>query len=254
MTDISDFTGKSAIVTGAASGIGLAVANLLVDRGARVLAVDVDASALQARVRAGYIPFVADVSDSAQVRAYVERAVEEFGRVDHFFNNAGVEGVIKPVTEVTDEEWRRVLSINLDGVFYGYREVVRQMAAQGGGSIVATGSNVALTGAPNRVDYVTSKHAVLAMTRTVADEYEQHHVRANCICPGPVETPLMERAEVMVNPDDPAAVHADYAAISPMNRYARPAEIAELVLFLLSDRAEFINGVPVSIDGGFSAR
>lgn len=251
-----EFTGKSAIVTGAASGIGFAVAALLVERGAKVLAVDVNEAAVQeaaSSVGEGFVPWAADVAQADQVKAYVEQAVELFGSIDYFFNNAGVEGPFKSSSDITLDEWHRATGINLNGAFYGFKYVTEQMRKTGGGSIVATGSNVSLTGAPNRIDYVTSKHAILGMTRAVASEYGEGAVRANCICPGPVETPLMERAESLASADDPSIAHKAYAAISPMNRYARPQEVAETVLFLLSDRAEFINGSAVSIDGGFCA-
>lgn len=252
-----EFSGKSGIVTGAASGIGEATTLMLARRGARVLAVDVDDARLKklSETDAGdnVVPWVADVSRADEVEGYVDAAVERFGRIDMFFNNAGVAGPFKAVHEITLEEWHQVIDVDLHGVFYGMKYVVGHMRERGGGSIVITGSNLSLVGAANRVDYTAAKHAILGIARTVCAEAGGDGVRVNVVCPGPVDTPLLQRVERFLNPDNPEEIRAAYAGITPMNRYATPDEIAETVCFLLSDRAPYISGIPLSIDGGFSA-
>lgn len=252
-----EFSGKSGIVTGGASGIGEAATLMLARRGASVLAVDVDEERLEklreTDAAENIVPWMADVSDAEQVKGYVDAAIERFGKIDMFFNNAGVAGPFKPVHEITIEEWHQVIGIDLHGVFYGMKYVVGHMREQGGGSIVITGSNLSIFGAANRVDYAAAKHAILGIARTVCAEAGGDGVRVNVVCPGPVDTPLLSRVERYLNPDNPEEIRAAYAGITPMNRYATPDEIAETVCFLFSDRAPYISGIPLPIDGGFSA-
>lgn len=256
MTATNTFEGKGAIVTGAGSGIGRAVTLELAAAGARVLAVDVNLAGAQhtASEADGEVhPFVADVSDGGQVRAYAQAAVEIVGLPKLFFNNAGVEGVHKSISDTTEEEWRSVVGINLDGMFFGLKYVLPLIQQAGGGAVVNTGSILSLKAAPDRSDYVVTKHGVLGLTRTAAAEVATKGIRVNCICPGPVATPLMTRSELLVNPDDPRFEHDRFIEGTPMRRYAEPGEVAELVLFLLRDDVGFLTGSAVTIDGGIMA-
>lgn len=250
------FEGKSAIVTGAGSGIGRAVTLALAGAGAAVLAVDVDpdgAAKTAADAGAGVHPFTADVSDATQVRAYADAAVETVGLPRLFFNNAGVEGVHRPIADTTEQQWRAVVGVNLDGMFYGLKYVLPLIKRAGGGAVVNTGSILSLKGAPDRSDYVVTKHGVLGLTRSAAAETAADGIRVNCICPGPVSTPLMTRSETLVNPADPEFERTRFIEGTPMRRYAEPREIAELVLFLLRDDVGYQTGAAVTIDGGILA-
>jgi len=221
-----------------------------------VLAVDRNESMLQSLVdeSAGRITaFVADVSRAEDVKAYANAALQRFGRIDVFLNNAGVAGPFKQVHEIEIEEWHNTMGVDLHGVFYGMKYVVGHMRAQGSGSIVITGSNLSIFGAAGRVDYTAAKHAIVGIARAVATEAGGDGVRVNVVCPGPVDTPMLHDVELFLNPDAPEEIRAAYSAISPMNRYATPEEIAETVCFLLSSRSSFVSGIPMPVDGGFSA-
>jgi NAD(P)-dependent dehydrogenase (short-subunit alcohol dehydrogenase family) len=252
-----DFEGRFGIVTGGASGIGRATVTMLVERGARVLAVDLDAEGLESlTLELGgdrVVAFAADVADPKQVEGYAAAAMDAFGRIDVFFNNAGIAGPFKEVHDIELDEWHRTIDVNLHGVFYGMKYVVGHMRADGGGSIVLTGSNLSLFGASTRVDYTASKHGILGIARAVATEAGGDGVRVNVICPGPIDTPMLHEVEKFLNPEAPEVIRAAYEAISPMNRYATPDEIAEVVCFLLSSRSSFVSGIPMAVDGGFSA-
>jgi NAD(P)-dependent dehydrogenase (short-subunit alcohol dehydrogenase family) len=256
MTTPTTFDGKRAIVTGAGSGIGRAVTLALAEAGAHVLAVDVNLSGAEktaADAGRNVHPFAADVSSSAQVRAYAEASFDTIGLPQLFFNNAGVEGVHKSIVDTTEEEWRTVVGINLDGIFFGLKYVLPLIQQAGGGAVVNTGSILSLKAAPDRSDYVTTKHGVLGLTRSAAAECATPGIRVNCICPGPVSTPLMTRSETLVNPDDPGFERNRFIEGTPMHRYAEPREIAELVLFLLRDDVGYQSGAAVTIDGGITA-
>ncbi|MDQ4490806.1 SDR family oxidoreductase [Sinomonas sp. ASV486] len=251
-----DFEGRSAIVTGAGSGIGRAVALALAEQGAKVLAVDIDEAAAKdtAALSTGIVlPFQADVSESSDVRDYAAGAASSHGLPTLFFNNAGVEGVHRSIIDTTEEEWNRTVGVNLHGVFWGLKHVLPLMIEAGGGSVVNTGSILSLKAAPDRSDYVTTKHAVLGLTRAAASEVAKDGIKVNCICPGPVDTPLMARSETLVNPDDPSFERSRFEAGTPLGRYASTEEIAELVLFLLRPDVAYLTGAAVNIDGGIMA-
>ncbi|RZT25557.1 NAD(P)-dependent dehydrogenase (short-subunit alcohol dehydrogenase family) [Mycobacterium sp. BK558] len=256
MTDINSFEGKVAIVTGAGSGIGQAVTLELAAHGARVLAVDLNEQSAKdtaSQAEGEVIPFAADVSVAAQVRAYADAAVTLLGPPRLFFNNAGVEGVHKSIADTTEEEWRSVVGVNLDGMFFGLKYVLPLIEQAGGGAVVNTGSILSLKAAPDRSDYVVTKHGVLGLTRTAAAEVAGANIRVNCICPGPVSTPLMTRSESLVNPDDPGFERERFIEGTPMHRYGEPREIAQLVMFLLRDDVGYLTGSAVNIDGGIMA-
>lgn len=253
MTSFYDFSDKCAVVTGAGSGIGRAVTLALAAAGASVLAVDLNATAAQQTATLGgdrVHPWAADVADSAQVRAYTEAAVSQIGLPQMFFNNAGVEGVHKSIAETTEQEWRRSVGVNLDGVFFGLKYMMPLMQQAGGGAVVNTGSILSLKAAPDRSDYVATKTAVVGLTRSAAAEGAPHDIRVNCICPGPIATPMMARSETLVNPADPEFERSRFISGTPAHRYGQPREVAELVLFLLRGDMAYQTGAVITIDGG----
>jgi NAD(P)-dependent dehydrogenase (short-subunit alcohol dehydrogenase family) len=251
-----DFTGKVALITGGGGGIGRAAAAGFAARGARVVVVDRDGTLGRGTVeilrqRGAVARFVeADVSRGEDVAAYVAATLADYGRIDCFFNNAGIEGMVAPITEYDEAMFDRVIAINLKGVFLGMKHVLPVMLKQGGGAVVNTASIAGLVGGPGMAAYVASKHAVLGLTRTASADVARLGVRVNAICPGPVDTRMMRSLEQQRNPDDPdAVIDANRAAI-PIGRYATAEEVANLVIYLCSDLAGSITGAHMVIDGG----
>jgi NAD(P)-dependent dehydrogenase (short-subunit alcohol dehydrogenase family) len=247
--------GKVALITGAGSGIGRVAAMLFADEGARVVVADVVGDqadqAAHDIVEAGgtAVGVVVDVADESQVADMVTTAVDTYGSLDVLFNNAGIfpddDG---GVLDTPPETWQRVMDVNLRGVWFGCRAAVPAMLASGGGSIVNVASFVALMGAATaQIAYTASKGGVLAMTRELAVEYARQGIRANSICPGPIETPLL--AELL---SDPIRRQRRLVHI-PMGRFGRPEEIARAALFLASDDASFVTGSALVVDGGITA-
>ncbi len=246
---------KVAVITGGGSGIGRVAATIFADEGARVVVADVVSeqaeSAVADIVSAGgaATPFTVDVSDEVQVQAMVRTAVETYGGLHVLFNNAGIfpddDGGI---LDTPPDTWQRVLEVNLKGVWLGCRAAVPAMLESGGGSIVNVASFVALMGAATaQIAYTASKGGVLALTRELAVEYARRGIRANSICPGPIETPLL--AELLA---DPARRQRRLVHI-PIGRFGRPEEIAKAALFLASDDASFVTGSALVVDGGITA-
>ena len=254
-----DFTGKVALITGGGGGIGRATALGFALRGAKVMVVDADADQGQASVdiiaqRNGTAAFVqADVAQSAAVKDYVDKTLAAYGRIDAFFNNAGIEGKVVPIQDYDEDVFDRVIAVNLKGVFLGLRHVLPVMLRQGSGAIVNTASVAGLFGAPGMPAYVASKHGVLGLTKVASTDVAARGVRVNAVCPGPVETRMMRSLESQRNPNDPAGVHAAYAAGIPTGRYASPEEVAGAVLYLCSDLSGDVTGTHIVIDGGRSA-
>jgi len=251
--------GKIAVVTGGGNGIGQAACLAFAREGAKVMVVDIDAAAAEKtatviREMGGEAQsFKADVSQSNDVQAYVEHTISTFGRIDTFFNNAGIEGIITPLAEYSEDLWDRVMGVNLKGSFLGLRYVLPVMIAQKKGTIVNTASVAGTVGSPGMAAYSASKHAILGLTRTAAGEVGKQGVRVNAICPGPINTRMIHSLEKMINPDDPAAVAKFNTGRNPMGRYGEPEEIARVVVFLASDESDYVNGVAWLIDGGRTA-
>jgi NAD(P)-dependent dehydrogenase (short-subunit alcohol dehydrogenase family) len=248
-----DFSGKVALVTGAASGMGLATAQAFAEAGAAVVLADFKEEAVKAAagklVAAGHqaLAVRCDVSDDAQVAAMVDRAVAEFGRLDAAFNNAGVMARIAPTADSTREDWDRVTGVNLRGVWSCMKHELRQMERQGGGAIVNNASVGALTGNPGIGSYIASKHGVVGLTRTAALEYVKRGIRVNAVNPGLIDTQI---ARDVVCGDERA--YAEMAKHVPIGRAGRPEEIASAVLWLCSPGASYVVGHALTVDGGMT--
>ena len=255
-----NFKGKVAIVTGGANGIGQAVAQGLAARGARgVLVVDRDVAAGEATVAAiqaagGNAVFArADVTSSADVQAYVKLALDTWGAVDCFHNNAGIEGRVAHTAEYDEAGFDQVIAVNVKGVFLGLRHILPVMLKQGSGAIVNTASVAGLFGTPGMPAYVASKHAVMGLTKVAAGEVGPQGIRVNAVCPGPIDTRMVRDIAKQVSPNNPDAVEARYAGSSPLRRYGTAEEVANVVMFLLSDLAGNVTGAQYVVDGGRTA-
>ncbi len=252
------FENKVAIITGGARGIGLAAGKLFAQEGARVLLVDLQEDALREAVdgigdeRVSYQ--VADVSQPEQVKAYVATALQRYGRIDCFLNNAGVEGVVAPIVDCPVEAFDQVMAVNVRGVWLGLKYVIPTMLTGGGGSIVITSSLAGLKGTPNMSPYITSKHAVVGMMRSVSQEYATQGIRINTVNPAPIETRMMRALEEGFAPGKAAAAKQQLSLMMPMGRYGEPEEVAKLMAFLCSDEASYCTGGTYSVDGGASAQ
>ena len=254
-----DFIGKVALITGGANGIGRAAALGFAKGGAKVVLVDRDTAAGEAtagviRQQGSEARFVsADVTKSAEVRDYVKAALDAYGSIDCFFNNAGIEGKWAHTAEYDEDMFDAVIGVNVKGVFLGLRHVLPVMLQQKRGAIVNTASVAGLVATPGMPAYVASKHAVIGLTKTAAGEVAKSGVRINAVCPGPVDTRMIHSLEQMINPSDPASVARRYQAAMPTGRYTTPDEIANMVLFLCSDLASNITGGQYVVDGGRTA-
>ena len=247
------------MVTGAAGGIGLVTAKRFAAEGAKVVCVDLPGGALEDAVRhlteagATAIGVAADVSDDAQVANYVAQATSAFGGIDILFNNAGIEGVVQPMTTYPLDVFDKVLAVNVRGVMLGMRHAGPAIAARGGGAIVNTSSVAGLGGSAGMSAYVASKHAVIGLTRCGALELAPANVRVNAVCPSPIETRMMRSLESGISAEDPKAVHDMIAMRIPLGRYGESDDVAALVCFLCSDDAAFLTGTYYSVDGGMQA-
>lgn len=249
------FDGKVAVITGAANGFGLAVATRLASEGARLVLVDRAADALhEAAEKLDGLAVVADVSQESEVDGYVRAAVDAHGRIDLFFNNAGIEGRMAPMTELSVDDFDRVWKVNARGVFMGLRAVLRVMKEQRSGVIVNTASMAAIKGAATFSPYIASKHAVLGLTKSAALEGAPYGIRVNCVAPGHIDTRMGRDLTKQINPDDPEGVFREVSKSVPLHgRYGTATEVANLVVFLLSDEGEYISGSLHLIDGALNA-
>lgn len=245
--------GKTALVTGGASGIGRAIALLYAREGAKVLVSDLDAqggeeTVRQVRAAGGEAFFVkADVSRAEDGRMLVERAVQAYGRLDIACNNAGIGGPLSPTADYPEEAWQQVIGVNLSGVFYSMKHQIAQMQRQGGGAIVNIASILGQVAFANAPAYTAAKHGVVGLTRAAALEYSAKGLRINAVGPAFIHTPMIAPIE-----GDPTACQA-VTAMHPIGRLGEPAEVAELVVWLSSDRASFVTGAYYAVDGGYLA-
>jgi len=253
---MSEFEGKVALVTGAAGGIGRASALALALKGARVVVADVQADQGMETVRmieekGGEAIFArTDVSQSGDVRALIERTIETFGRLDYGVNNAGIGGANAPTADYPEEEWNRIIGINLTGVWLCMKYEIPEMLKQGKGAIVNTASAMGLTGLSLVCGYVAAKHGVVGLTKVAAMEYAEKGIRVAAVCPGFVETPMMDEAALIggVPKED---FYKALASFSSTKRVGKAGEIAEAVLWLCSDGASYVTGSTLVVDGGW---
>jgi NAD(P)-dependent dehydrogenase (short-subunit alcohol dehydrogenase family) len=254
-----DFTGKVALITGGGGGIGRAAALAFAKAGAKVVVVDRDTAAGEAtagiiKQQGGEAKFIAaDVTKSADVANYVKETLAAHGKIDCFFNNAGIEGNVAHTADYDEAMFDQVIGVNVKGVFLGLRHVLPVLIKQGAGAVVNTASVAGLVATPGMPAYVASKHAVIGLTKTAAGEVARQGVRVNAVCPGPVDTRMIHSLEKMLSPDDPDGVSRKYQSAIPSGRYTTPEEIANMVLFLSSDLASNITGAQYVVDGGRTA-
>jgi NAD(P)-dependent dehydrogenase (short-subunit alcohol dehydrogenase family) len=247
--------GKIALITGASSGIGRATAKIFAREGARLVLADVVEAGGQETLQAvkdmgvEAIFVKTDVSKARDVDAMVAKAVDTYGRLDCAFNNAGIGGRGALTHEYSEEEWNRVLAVNLTGVWLCMKAEIIQMLKQGSGSIVNTSSIMGLTGAIRVPAYTAAKHGVAGITKAAALEYARHGIRINAVCPAPIYTPMLTGAFAK-KPE----LEERYARSEPMKRIGQPEEIGEAVAWLCSDRASYMTGLPMPVDGGYMAQ
>ncbi len=252
--------GKTIIITGAGMGLGYATAEELASKGANLVLVDYNAKSLNdAKAalnkkfpEAKVITIVADVSNEDAVKGYVDGAVNAFGRIDGLYNNAGIEGKQASITDYDVAVFKKVIDINLMGVYYGMRYVLPVMQKQKFGRIVNVASVGGIRGVLNQMPYVASKHAVSGMTKNAALEYGRYGILTNAIAPGAILTPMVADAFKQVNPNDPKAAETEYAQRNPTKRLGQPHEVAKVVAFLLSEDNSYVSGQTIAIDGGES--
>ena len=256
MTGILD--GKVALITGAGSGIGRATSKIFAREGARLIIADVDEAGghetLSAITDGGReaVFVTADIAQPATAESLVAKAVATYGRLDCAFNNAGIEGAGALTHKCTMENWNRVIAINLTGVWLCMKAEIAQMLQQGGGgAIVNTSSLAGLAGSKGGPAYVASKHGVVGLTKTAALEYGRHGIRVNAVCPGPIRTPMMQRIMAMSGNQ---AAEERFIKGEPLRRFGEPSEIGEAVAWLCSDRASYVTGIPMPVDGGAIAQ
>ena len=247
---------KVAIITGGAGNIGKVTAKIFLSEGAKVMLVDINKTDLEkvvAELGSENVRFcVADVSKSKDVENYVDETVKQFGKIDVFFNNAGIEGVVSSIVDYPEDIFDQVIAVNLKGVWQGNKYVIPQMNDDG--SIIMTSSVAGIVGSANLGAYVASKHAVVGIMRTAALEVAPRKIRVNSVHPSPVNNRMMRSIEEGASAGHGKDVQKQFEAMIPLGRYAEPEEIANLVLFLASDESQFITGTTQIIDGGFCAQ
>src|SRR6478609_7275650 len=258
MPDRIRLDGRVAVVTGAAGVIGSATVRLLAERGARIVAVDRKGADLEGAIKelpasAQALAATADVTDEDDVKEYVRRAVDKFGTIDAFYNNAGVEGEVKAIPDYPLESFRRVLDVNVIGVFLGMKHVLPVMLKQNKGSIINTASIAGLLGSPHIAVYSASKHAVIGLTRSAAWECTGTGVRINCVCPGLIDSRMLSAIfQGRSGGNAPPLIEKMIERI-PARRLGLASEVASIVAFLASDEASYVSGSAYTVDGGRTA-
>ncbi len=251
-----DLNGRVAVVTGGADGIGRATALLLAECGARVCVGDIRLREENRPdfERRGIVEQVCDVRNEQSLRSLIDGAVEKWGRIDILLNNAGI-GMVKQITDVSEDDWSRCIDTNLKGPFFGCKIAVAHMQRTGGGAIVNTASNAGLLPRAHDPVYSISKMALVALTKSLALCHARDRIRINCVCPGPVEETGMMNADLVAAPDRDAAVR-QFIQASPLahawGRMISPHEVAEAIVYLVSDAAAMVTGTAIAIDGGKS--
>jgi NAD(P)-dependent dehydrogenase (short-subunit alcohol dehydrogenase family) len=254
MTKNESYTGKVAFVTGAANGIGRATALAFAREGANVVVADVSEEGNQETSRmieelgGRALAVRCDVSRAEDVKAALDKALDVFGRLDFAFNNAGVEQPITATSEITEEEWNRIIRINLTGVFLGMKYEIPLMLKQGGGAIVNTASGAGVKGFAGQAAYAAAKHGVVGLTKSAALDYAAQDIRINAVCPGIIATPMMDRFTGGTHEGEQRVITQE-----PIGRMGKPEEIAATVVWLCSDAAAFVVGHAMVVDGGQTA-
>lgn len=259
MSDGARLDGRVAIITGAARGIGLAAVKRLAADGADIVAFDLPGSPLGDAVEAGEsagrraVQYQGDVSQAQDWRGVIDAALAEFGRIDILFNNAGISGALAGPLDYPDDEFDRIMAVNVKGVFLGTKYAGNAMK-ETGGNIVNTSSISGFGGGGKIIGYNASKHAVNGMTKTAAISFAPLGIRVNAVCPSPTDTDMVDHLAETVAPDNPAKFKQEFVSSNPLGRYCRPEEVAAVVSFLVSDDASYITGALVPVDGGVLAR
>ena len=253
VSDLISLDGKVAVITGAASGIGFGTAKRLAEAGASIILLDIDESGgekaaeeiLNIGTKAKF--YRCDVTSSIDCKKVTEDIIQDFGRIDILFNNAGII-IRKNIVDLTEEEWDKVLNVNLKTIYLLSHHVIPYMIKKGGGSIINTGSGWGLKGGPNAVAYCASKGGVVNLTRAMAIDHGKDNIRVNCICPGDVDTPLLHGEAAQLREDE--AKFLKEAAYRPLSRIGIPDDIANAVLYFASDMASWVTGSVLVVDGG----
>lgn len=250
---------KVVLITGGAGGIGKETAQLFLDNGAKVVLVDINEEALKSTKSSlkgdsnSILVIQADVTDEEDVKNYVKQTVEAYGRIDVFFNNAGINGPFTPIKDLEKDKFEMILNINVTGVFLGLKHVIRQMETQGYGSIINAASNAAYIGSAGMAGYIASKHAVAGLTKTAALEAAPSGIRVNAVAPAAIDTQMLADIQNNITPGEPETSGEAIKQGIPVGRFGAPKEVAQVVLFLASDNASFVTGSLYNVDGGMQA-
>lgn len=247
------FNNKVALITGGSFGIGKATAIAFASKGAKVVVADwvEEEETINSIKNAGgnAIFLKTDISNEADIQQMVEKTLDQYGRLDYAFNNAGIEGLSAPTHECSNENWEKTITINLKGVWLCMKYQIPCMLSQGKGAIVNNASIAGLVGFPNIPAYVASKHGVIGLTKNAALEYARQGIRVNVVCPGVIKTPMIDR---FTGKDK--EVEKQFENMEPIGRMGQPEEVAEAVLWLCSDAASFVTGIAMPVDGGWTAQ